>query len=87
MQSSDVDNYTGGPKWRMWLRECCRQVEAKVESNNREKFHQTTCEPFAGVQYVEVKFNDSFAFNFTEDSGKPASRWDELEGRRVARRP
>ena len=25
-----------------WLRECCRQVEAEVISNSRNKLHQTT---------------------------------------------
>ena len=26
----------------MWLRKCCRQVEAEVVSNSRNKLHQTT---------------------------------------------
>ena len=36
---------------RTWLRECCRQIEAEVVSNSREKFHQTTCKAFVGARY------------------------------------
>ena len=36
----------------VWLRECCRQVEAEVVSNSRNKLCQTTCKYYFQAQYV-----------------------------------
>ena len=36
----------------MWLRECCRQVEAEVISNQRDKLHQTTYKEIFSALYV-----------------------------------
>ena len=35
----------------MWLRECCKQVEAEVISNSRNKLHQTTYKDFFSALY------------------------------------
>ena len=34
-----------------WLRECCRQVEAELISNSRNKLHQTTYKDFFSALY------------------------------------
>ena len=49
---STVFNCTGpGKNNFMWLRECCRQVEAKVVSNSRNQLHQTTHKYYFRAQY------------------------------------
>ena len=35
-----------------WLRECCRQVEAEVISNSRNKLHQTTYKEIFSALYI-----------------------------------
>ena len=38
-----------------WLRECCRQAEAEVVSNSRNRFCQTTYEDFFSALYMVSK--------------------------------
>ena len=38
-----------------WLRECCRQVEAEVTSNSRNKLHQTTYKYYFRAQYCSLE--------------------------------
>ena len=40
------------------MHECCRQVEAEVVSNSRNKIHQTWGPPFSQALYVQICVKD-----------------------------
>ena len=42
LSSNEMSSGGSGPENNTWLQECCRQVEAEVVSNSRNKLHQTT---------------------------------------------
>ena len=49
----------------LWLRECCRQVEAEVLSNSRNKIHQTWCLPYTRALYNSFD-NGQYIFSVHE---------------------